>query len=215
MPRSRSSSRPASRPTSRPPSMLSTALNLSPQVMTLGDALITKVTGFEDDEENFEICHDFLVSNLLYHTYLEPHERDVRRKCQNLVEKWSIQNKSEKATRFEELLEQYFDADVFKENVEHEQHGLRARLLVLLLSLSNSDQVRQNENSGDEDDEGIQIYEITHKQESAVTRAARKAAEIRAMLAEGEEQCRKFYETDSELSDWSEEEDNKTPVFPK
>ena len=47
--------------------------------------------------------------------------------------------------------------------MEHEQHGLRARLLVLLLSLSNSDQVRQQEDAGsDEDNENIKIYEIIH-----------------------------------------------------
>ena len=56
-----------------------------------------------------------VVSNLLYHTYLEPHERDVRKKCEKLAEKWSIQNKSDKSIRFEQLLEQYFDAEVFKE----------------------------------------------------------------------------------------------------
>ena len=55
------------------------------------------------------------MSNLLYHTYLEPHERDVRKKCEKLAEKWSIQNKSDKSIRFEQLLEQYFDAEVFKE----------------------------------------------------------------------------------------------------
>ena len=70
MPRSRSSSRPASRPSSRPASIISTALNLSPQILNLGDLLITQITGFTEDEDNFDICHDFLVSNLLYHTYL-------------------------------------------------------------------------------------------------------------------------------------------------
>ena len=40
------------------------------------------------------VMNSFLVvSNLLYHTYLEPHERDVRKKCEKLAEKWSIQNK--------------------------------------------------------------------------------------------------------------------------
>ena len=73
MPRSRSNSRPASRPSSRPGSMLSTALNLSPQILNLGDSLITKVTGFTEDEDNFDICHDFVVSNLLYHTYMGKH----------------------------------------------------------------------------------------------------------------------------------------------
>ena len=97
--------------------MMSTALNLSPQVLGLGDTLITKLTGFAENEENFEICQDFVASNLLYHTYLEPHERDVRKKCEKLAEKWSIQNKSDKSIRFEQLLEQYFDAEVFKSTV--------------------------------------------------------------------------------------------------
>ena len=96
---------------------MSTALNLSPQVLGLGDTLITKLTGFVENEENFEICQDFVASNLLYHTYLEPHERDVRKKCEKLAEKWSIQNKSDKSIRFEQLLEQYFDAEVFKSTV--------------------------------------------------------------------------------------------------
>jgi hypothetical protein len=78
--------------------------------------------------------------------------------------------------------------------VEHEQHGLRARLLVLLLSLSNSDQVRQQEDAGsDEDNENIKIYEIIHNPRSEITKAAKKAAEIKALLAEGEEPCRHFY----------------------
>ena len=102
MPRTRSvsSSKPAFEPTSRPPSMMSTALNLSPQVLGLGDTLITKLTGFAENEENFEICQDFVVSNLLYHTYLEPHERDVGKKCEKLAEKWSIQNMAIRVVEF-------------------------------------------------------------------------------------------------------------------
>ena len=74
-------------------------------------------------------------------------------------------------------------------------------------------QVRNEENS-DNDEEIVQIYEITHKQGSEVTRKAQKAAEIRALLAQGEESCRHFYDSDSELSDWSDDED-KEPVFPR
>ena len=73
-----------------------TALNLSPQILSLGDSLITKITGFTEEEDNFGICHDFLVSNLLYHTYLEPHESDALRKFEKLIDKWKIQNKGEK-----------------------------------------------------------------------------------------------------------------------
>ena len=99
--------------------------------------------------------------------------------------------------------------------MEHEQHGLRARLLVLLLSLSNSDQVRQQEDAGsDEDNENIKIYEIIHNPRSEITKAAKKAAEIKALLAEGEEPCRHFYSDDSDLSDWSEDENEIEPNFP-
>ena len=99
--------------------------------------------------------------------------------------------------------------------MEHEQHGLRARLLVLLLSLSNSDQVRQQEDAGsDEDNENIKIYEIIQNPRSEITKAAKKAAEIKALLAEGEEPCRHFYSDDSDLSDWSEDENEMEPNFP-
>ena len=70
---------------------------------------------------------------------------------------------------------------------------MRARLLVLLLSLSNSDQVRQQEDVGSDDDNEKIVYEIIHNPRSEITKAAKKAAEIRALLADGEEPCRHFY----------------------
>lgn len=75
MPRSRSGSRPSSRPASRPISMVLTTL--SPVMSGLSEKLITKMTGFEEGEENFDICRDFIVTNILYHNFLEPHERDI------------------------------------------------------------------------------------------------------------------------------------------
>ena len=205
MPRSRSSSRPASRPSSRPPSMMSTALNLSPQVQHLGDLLIAKITGFSRDEENFGICHDFLVSNLLYHTYLEPHDRDVTKRCEKLSEKWDIQNKGQKSARFEELLSRYHESPIFSQGVDHEQHGLKGRLLVLLLSLTNSDQVQVDvdENAIDE---GVEMLLNELVQESESSKAARKAAEIRALLAEGEDLAPQYSDY-SDLSDWSSDEE--------
>jgi hypothetical protein len=57
---------------------------LTPTMNDLGEKLITKMTGFQEGEENFDICRDFLVSNLLYHNCLEPHERDVERRFDGL-----------------------------------------------------------------------------------------------------------------------------------
>ena len=51
--------------------MMSTALNLSPQVLGLGDTLITKLTGFAENEENFEICHDFGQAHQMFSRFSE------------------------------------------------------------------------------------------------------------------------------------------------
>ncbi len=206
MPRSRSNSRPPSRPASRPASMISTALNLSPQVLSLSDELIAKVTGFAEDEENFELCHDFVVSNLLYHTYLEPHEKDATKRFEGILDKWQIQSKTEKAQKGRELLESYMNAPIFDE-VEHEQHNLKTRLLTLLLCLSNSDAVTAAGEDNEEEDEGIGIYvtkdgKVKETEEEA---RLRKARAVLAMLAEGEV----VYHppsADSDLSDWTDDE---------
>ena len=57
---------------------------LTPVMNDLGERLITKITGFEEEDENFGICRDFLVSNLLYHNCLEPHERDIDRRFEGI-----------------------------------------------------------------------------------------------------------------------------------
>ena len=71
-------------------------------------------------------------------SFSEPHERDAHKRFEKLIEKWKIQNKGEKASRMEELLGNFNSASIFEEGVEHEQHGIKPRLLTLLLSLSNS-----------------------------------------------------------------------------
>ena len=95
MSRSRSGSRPPSRPASRPVSMISSALALSPLTMELGEQLITKITSFEEGEENFDICRAFMVSNLLYHSCLDPHERDLEKRfdgIRSVIEETAMSN---------------------------------------------------------------------------------------------------------------------------
>ena len=57
--------------------MMSTALNLSPQVLGLGDTLITKLTGFAENEENFEICHDFGKAHHMFSRIFTIPERKI------------------------------------------------------------------------------------------------------------------------------------------
>ena len=88
-------------------------------------------------------------------------------------------------------MENFNNASVFEEGVEHEQFGIKTRLLVLLLSLSNSDEIKVNDDSDDDQDIQMLLKDIV--QESEASKSARKAHEIRALLAEGEEKCRHFY----------------------
>lgn len=173
-------------------------LTLSPELITVGDQLVTQLTGFTVDEENFDICHDYLVSNLLYHTYLEPHERDIERKLAGLADKWEIQSRSKKAEKSRKLLEKLNKATVFQE--EHEQHDLKTRLLSLLMHLSNADDDKEDEVVIDE---GLSF--TGDEVESEAEAAARKVAAVRKMLLEGEQVWRP--PIDSDLSDWSTDED--------
>ena len=122
-----------------------------------------------------------------------------------MSEKWDIQNKGQKSARFEELLSRYHESPIFSQGVDHEQHGLKGRLLVLLLSLTNSDQVQVDvdENAIDE---GVEMLLNELVQESECSKAARKAAEIRALLAEGEDLAPQYSDY-SDLSDWSSDEE--------
>lgn len=116
----------------------------------------------------------------------------MKKRFDKLIDKWNIQNKGEKSARIQELLGNFNNASVFEEGVEHEQHGIKTRLLVLLLSLSNSDEIKVIDDNSD-GDQDIQMLLKDIVQESEASKNARKAHQIRALLAEGEEKCRHFY----------------------
>ena len=50
--------------------------------------LIATVTDIETDEENFEICKNFALSNLFYHKFLDPDELKVN--CKMLAARCSL-----------------------------------------------------------------------------------------------------------------------------
>ena len=57
-----------------------TALSMSqlqPEMTSSVRELIRNLTGFAEDEDNFGLCMDFAVSNLLYHNCFDPEEKAV------------------------------------------------------------------------------------------------------------------------------------------
>ena len=98
--------------------------------------LISTVTDIERDEENFEICERFVLSNLLYHKFLDPDELKVKSSLKGLTQKFQIHAQPEKAGHLEELLAKYSGGEVF---ILHERS--------LTFKLTNTDLVRCGKSS--------------------------------------------------------------------
>ena len=75
--------------------------------------LISTMTDIEEDEENFEICERFVLSNLLYHKFLDPDELKVKSSLKGLIQKFKIHAQPEKAGHLDCLLMKYSDGEVF------------------------------------------------------------------------------------------------------
>ena len=76
--------------------------------------LISTVTDIEQDEENFEICERFVLSNLLYHKFLDPDELKVKSSLNGTIQKFKIHAQPEKAGHLDNLLAKYSDGEVFE-----------------------------------------------------------------------------------------------------
>eukprot|EP00092_Neocalanus_flemingeri_P037301 GFUD01040623.1.p1 GENE.GFUD01040623.1~~GFUD01040623.1.p1 ORF type:complete len:962 (+),score=214.69 GFUD01040623.1:57-2942(+) len=111
---------------------------LNPKAIMEAEALnlIRTVTGIEEDEENFEICERFVLSNLFYHKFLDPDENKIDRSLKGLHQKLLIHAQPEKAESFQSLITKYKEGEVW--NDHHEQYDLKYRLLSFLLNLASS-----------------------------------------------------------------------------
>ena len=69
--------------------------------------LIKTVTNIEEDEENFEICERFCLSNLLYHKFLDPDENKINRVLSGLEQKFRVHAQPEKANCLKALVSKY------------------------------------------------------------------------------------------------------------
>jgi len=150
--------------------------------------LISTVTDIEQDEENFEICERFVLSNLLYHKFLDPDELKVKSSLNGTIQKFKIHAQPEKAGHLDNLLAKYSDGEVWKEH--HDQYDLRYRLLSLLLHLADSP--------------------VNNVYEPPVHSEEEREAQVDwlALLKEGEDELEPWDEDDT-LSDWSDDEGNQ------
>jgi hypothetical protein len=60
--------------------------------------MFPEITGIEEeDDENFGICERFVLSNLLYHKYLDPDQSKILKSLAAIREKFLIHAQPEKA----------------------------------------------------------------------------------------------------------------------
>ena len=71
--------------------------------------LIKTITDIDEEEENFEICERFCLSNLLYHKFLDPDENKIKRVLTGIQQKFLIHAQPKKASSFEGLIQKYKD----------------------------------------------------------------------------------------------------------
>lgn len=96
--------------------------------------LIEAITGFDRDEQNFELCEKFALSNLFYHKYLDPDDFKIQRELDGVVRKFKIHAQPDKAEALDHLVDKYKAGAVFEDR--HDQYDIKFRLLSLLLNLA-------------------------------------------------------------------------------
>ncbi|KAL4222755.1 Cytoplasmic FMR1-interacting protein 1 [Mactra antiquata] len=149
--------------------------------------LIKSVTGFEEYEENFDICHQFVVSNLKYHKFLSVDSHKVTRQLEGVYEKLKIHSEETKAQKLKEYTDEFLDSPVFegrKVGKTDTHYAILSFLLLIANNPSRSDYVEK---------EKVKIPEV------------KVDFDWGAYLREGIE----IYEpSDEELSDWSNDDDD-------
>ncbi|GFO07541.1 gamma-tubulin complex component [Plakobranchus ocellatus] len=71
--------------------------------------LITSVTGFEERDENFSRCLQYVDSNIKYHRYLSPDSHKIHRAIDGLCEKFEIHSQGQKAKDLRDLTVTFLD----------------------------------------------------------------------------------------------------------
>ncbi|ELU14343.1 hypothetical protein CAPTEDRAFT_220584, partial [Capitella teleta] len=72
-------------------------------------SLIKDVTGFQENEENFSLCLNFVQSNLKYHRFLTPDSHKLNRSVAGLIEKFQIHCQQNKANSLRKLVDAFLD----------------------------------------------------------------------------------------------------------
>ncbi|XP_037089797.1 gamma-tubulin complex component 5-like [Pollicipes pollicipes] len=89
----------------------------------------------DEDQENFDLCRRYVLSNIYYHRYLDTSSHQVRRQLEGVATKLRVHALPDQADRLERLGQRLVQQDDW---AEHAQWDIEWRLLSLLINLSNN-----------------------------------------------------------------------------
>ncbi|KAJ8299061.1 hypothetical protein KUTeg_023121 [Tegillarca granosa] len=101
------------------------------------NVLIAQITGFNEKEENFQLCSHFALSNIKYHRYLDVDSHKVTKSLLGVIDKFVIHSQQEKSEAFTRLLDEFLNSPAF-ENKDCGKTDTHYGLLNLLLCLADS-----------------------------------------------------------------------------
>ncbi|KAL8591498.1 hypothetical protein ACOMHN_000513 [Nucella lapillus] len=99
--------------------------------------LITKISGFQETEENFQLCLHFARSNFRYHRFLDVDSHRVTRQLEGLNTKLQVHSLGPRAATLMELVETFINSPVIK-GQERTATDTHYGLLLLLCQLAES-----------------------------------------------------------------------------
>ncbi|KAK7487352.1 hypothetical protein BaRGS_00021441 [Batillaria attramentaria] len=76
--------------------------------------LISRITGFEVDDENFALCLQFAQSNIRFHRFLDVDSHRVQRQLDGLYTKLSVHSLEDRAATLRTLVTEFLDEPIFE-----------------------------------------------------------------------------------------------------
>nr|XP_029727882.1 gamma-tubulin complex component 5-like [Aedes albopictus] len=97
--------------------------------------LIKVLTGFDESEENFILCHQFAQATIRNHRFLSVNSHEIRRKADGLMENLRISNLDRFADRFRREYEAFLGDPVC---ADHYVHDIQWSVLLFLMTVAHN-----------------------------------------------------------------------------
>ncbi|CAG9804750.1 unnamed protein product [Chironomus riparius] len=161
--------------------------------------LVTNLTGFKPNNENFKICVDYSWSNFKHHRFLSLNSHEIKRDIEGICQKFKFNHFHDEEKIMRRLFEQSLSHEI---SINHPQREVMYSIISFLTSLA-YDPINKLK---DKKRKGLPIFikqQVNEQEENILT--ARKHF-IDTLLQDNFLLSKN--DTDSDLSEWTESDDD-------